>query len=222
MTRSRSPEGPPPSPRPLSTEPVVYVVHTGTANLASVYAAFHRLGVRPVAVTDPRDVERADALVLPGVGHFRAAMASLTAQRLVDPLRARVQAGRATLGICLGLQLLGLASDEAPGGPGVGAIRARCRRLERTRLPAIGWADVSAPWLPSGAAYFAHSYGFVLSDLDESVWDAATAAHAPSVVAAVRRGGVLACQFHPELSGAFGAALLDAWWRSSASQERAA
>ncbi|MFN0011180.1 MAG: imidazole glycerol phosphate synthase subunit HisF [Phycisphaerales bacterium] len=198
---------------------VVHVVTTGTANVASVVAALERAGAHAIATTDPDVVRSALALVLPGVGSLGAAMAVLGAAGLVEPLRDRLAAGRATLCVCLGMQMLLQGSEESPGVRGLGVLSGVARRFEENavRVPQIGWNEVdpdpACGLLQSGAAYFANSFRLTsLSEQDALAgWRAAHTEYGGRFVAAVERGSVLACQFHPELSGAWGAALLKRW-----------
>lgn len=189
----------------------VVVVPTGTANLASVLAALRRGGVDPRLAEGPDDVAAAAAVVLPGVGHFAAARQSLVG--LEAPLIERIQADRPTLGICLGLQVLLDGSDEAPGVAGLGVIPGMARRFEAgVRCPHLGWTPVavdgSASFLSDGFACFAHSYR--LTNPPDG-WTVAMATHGGPFVAALERGRTLACQLHPELSGAWGARVLARW-----------
>lgn len=200
----------------------VHVIATGTANLASVLAALRRAGAEPVLTTARAAATDASVpLVLPGVGHFAAARAALDAHDLVGPLAERLAAGHPTLGICLGMQLCALGSDEAPGVAGIGAIDAVAHRFEPgVRSPHLGWTRVTAPagarFLIDGYACFAHSYRLVAAP---SPWASATAEHGGRFVAAVEHRDVLLCQFHPELSGAWGAALLDRWLAAGLTRE---
>jgi len=192
----------------------VYVVRTGTANLASVLAALERVGAACALTDDPREVERADRVVLPGVGAFAAAMEALRATGLDHALRARIEAGRRTLGICLGLQLFFEGSEESPGVEGLGILPGTVRRFTSTtvRVPQLGWNAVEpgngCALLTAGHAYFANSYRV---DAVPAEWRAAYTEHGERFVSAFERGRVLACQFHPELSGAWGHALLRRW-----------
>ncbi|MCP4247981.1 MAG: imidazole glycerol phosphate synthase subunit HisH, partial [bacterium] len=106
----------------------VAVVRTGVANLASVRAGLRRAGADTVLIDDPHRLETARRLVLPGVGSFGAAMRGLADLGLVDCLVERVKAGRPTLAICLGLQLLAAGSEECPDVAGLGVLPGRVTR----------------------------------------------------------------------------------------------
>ena len=201
----------------MSGAPVV-VVPTGVANIASVRAAFTRLGMPTEVSDDPARVREADRVVLPGVGAFGAAMEVLDRGELTDPLRARLRARRPTLAVCLGLQLLCDGSEEDPDTPGLGVVPGTVRRLDGVpRVPQLGWnrvrPDGAASLLQEGWAYFAHSYR--LGEGPDG-WSVAWAEAGRPFVAALEDGPVLACQFHPELSGPWGQDLLSRWLRRSA------
>jgi imidazole glycerol phosphate synthase glutamine amidotransferase subunit len=192
----------------------VHVVRTSTANLAAVVAAFERLGREAVLTSEPEAVATAERLVLPGVGAFGAAARAVGEAGLVDALRERMRAGRPTLAICLGLQLMAEASDEAPGVPGLSVVPGVAGRFrgDGLRIPHMGWNRVtpsgSGGLVTAGDAYFAHTYRLAE---DVPGWVVSTADYGGPFVAAVERGPVLACQFHPELSGRYGAAVLARW-----------
>ena len=191
----------------------VYIIDTGVANIASLLAAFVRLG-RPAALTDSAvQVGSARHLVLPGVGAFAAGMDKLQRAGLVAPLRQRLAEGAPTLAVCLGLQLLCESSAESPGVEGLGVVPAAVTRFgEDVRVPQFGWNEVTpaagATLLEPGFAYFANSYRVAALPAG---WTGATADHGGPFVAALERGGLLGCQFHPELSGRWGEALLARW-----------
>jgi glutamine amidotransferase len=191
----------------------VVVVRTGTANLASVVAGLARAGATPRVAEDRRSIASAALVVLPGVGAFGAAMHRLAAYGLVRPLVERIRHGRPTLAICLGLQLLAEASDESPGVGGLAVVPGRaCRFGGDVRVPQLGWNRVEpaagSRFLEPGFAYFANS--FCLRELPAG-WAGGYSVHDRRFVAAIERAAVLACQFHPELSGAWGTALLRRW-----------
>jgi len=189
------------------------VVRTGTANLASVVAGLERVGARPRVTQDADAVHGAPRVVLPGVGTLDAAMTSLRKGGLDEAVSRRVGEGRPTLAVCLGLQILASGSEESPDEEGLGILSGRVTRFaEGVRVPQLGWNRVEAGegcrLIESGWAYFANSY-----KLDEvpAGWRGALSDHGGPFVAAIERGDVLACQFHPELSGAWGLALLERW-----------
>jgi imidazole glycerol phosphate synthase glutamine amidotransferase subunit len=195
----------------------VVVVATGTANTASVLAGLRRAGGVPRLSEDPSEVKDAARVVLPGVGAFAAAKSRLDGLGLTGPLRERLSAGRPTLCVCLGLQLLAEGSEESPDVSGFGVVAGTVRRFAAgLRVPHMGWNQVTpqgeARFLTAGHAYFANSYRL---ETPPPGWAWAASDHGGPFVAAVERAGVLACQFHPELSGAWGQALLTRWVTTS-------
>ena len=189
------------------------VVSTGTANLASVQAGLRRAGVNVRLAEDPDDVKNATRVVLPGVGSFGAAMESVDRQGLREALSDYIADGRPLLAICLGMQLLCASSEESPGVKGLGIVDDRILRIPETvRVPQLGWNTVTPTGetflLTRGWAYFANSYRL---ETVPSGWAGATAEYGGEFVAALERGAQLACQFHPELSGPWGAALIRGW-----------
>lgn len=196
----------------------VAVVSTGVANLASVLAGLHRAGAGAHVERDPAAVAAAAHVMLPGVGAFGPGMQELRTSGLAEVLIERVRAGRPTLAICLGLQLLCRRSAESPGVPGLGCIDGDVEPFPNgVRSPQFGWNRVHAGpgcrLLQDGYAYFANSYRLAEPPAG---WCAATAEHGAAFVAALERGAVLACQFHPELSGSWGGELLQRWLQSTA------
>lgn len=195
----------------------VFVIATGTANTASVLAGLRRAGAEPELTREPAVVRDASHIMVPGVGAFAAAMDALSGHSLVEPLSARIAANRPTLAICLGLQLFAAESDESIGARGLGIFPQRCTRFPDTvNVPHFGWNRVTAAagcrLLRDGYAYFANSYR--LTEVPAG-WCVATTEYAGPFVAAVERGPVLACQFHPELSGRWGLELLQRWLQTT-------
>ncbi len=196
----------------------IAVIRTGTANLASVRAAFERLGHEVELTQDSHVVAEADRLVLTGVGAFGASMAELDARSLRLPLVERIISGRSTLCICVGMQLLCRTSTESPGVLGLAVVDGEIDRFDGAtlRVPQLGWNDVAAPaesrYVRSGVAYFANSYRLGST---RGKYVVSTADYGGQFVAAMECEGVLACQFHPELSGAWGAELVQRWVQES-------
>jgi glutamine amidotransferase len=192
-------------------------------NLQSVREAFRRVGA-PVTVTNAAaDVERAAAIVLPGVGAFGDGMERLRSRGLVEPLRAHARAGKPFLGICVGMQLLADEGEEHGRHDGLGLVRGRCVRLKPgggDRVPNMGWCDVRVvkdgsvllAEAPDGEPfYFAHSYHLECRQPDDV---AATIEYGGNqVVVAVERDNLFGVQFHPEKSQDGGLAVLQAFWR---------
>lgn len=165
-------------------------------NTRSLEVVFARLGADAVTSGEAEQVLTADLAVLPGVGSAASAMAALRERGLDEAVRARVDQGGRTLGICLGLQLALEASDEDGGVGGLALLPGCARRLREGRVPRIGWASVD----PYGEAfYFAHSY---------AAETPAASAWSEGLVAEARTGSFLGVQFHPEKSGAAGARFL--------------
>ena len=200
----------------LGVRTPVVVVDTGVANIASMLAALRRLGAEPSLTSSPETVRAAERLVLPGVGAFGAGMARLRDLGLGAPIRERIQSDEgATLCVCLGLQMLCASSEESPGVEGLGVVPATVHRFSGdVRVPQLGWNMVTPAGegaralIEPGHAYFANSYR--IEGLPEG-YAGATTDYGGEFVAAIERGGLVACQFHPELSGEWGHGLMERW-----------
>ena len=194
---------------------MIAVIDYGRGNLGSVENALGRLGMRAVVTQDPRVIEDARALVLPGDGAFHDAMSNLQSLGLLEPLRVALDEGRPFLGICLGYQLLFTESEEFGQGKGLDVIPGTVRRFPGgLKVPHMGWNTVEHrgdlrifDGIPSGAHfYFVHSY--YPSATDPSL-PAATCTYGVTFPAAVGRGTLFATQFHPEKSQRWGLRLLE-------------
>jgi imidazole glycerol phosphate synthase glutamine amidotransferase subunit len=192
---------------------IVTLVDYGAGNLASVERALERLGGASRRSQSPESIERADALLLPGVGHFAALIGSLDKRGLREPLYAAIRRGVPFLGICLGLQALYESSEEAPDMPGLNIFEGSVQGLPAdVKLPHMGWNRVkqlrdsrALRGVPDDAYfYFAHSYA--ARGTEPRV--VATSCHGVPFAAAVEHENVWALQFHPEKSAATGAAVL--------------
>jgi glutamine amidotransferase len=201
---------------------VIAVVDYGIGNLRSAEKALQHLGVDARLSSDPREIERADKVVLPGVGAFGACMSALRASGLEIVTKEAATDGRPFLAVCIGMQMLFDASDESPGMSGLGIIEGRVTKLPSTvRLPQMGWNTLEinegsklCAGLPEPAwLYFVHSY--VPEPADPTVV-AAWCEYGRRFAAAIEAGPVWATQFHPEKSGDVGLALLDNFVRTSA------
>ena len=189
------------------------IVDYGVGNLRSIANAMAYLGLSTQVTGDAAALERADAIILPGVGAFPDAAAKLRSTGLGDAIVA--QAGRKPiLGICLGMQLLFDWGEEGERCPGLGLIGGAVRRMETAlKLPHIGWNTLTFPresplfqsLEPECSVYFVHSYAAQVAREEDLL---AVTDYGGPVTAAVGRGTVFGCQFHPEKSGEVGLAIL--------------
>lgn len=189
------------------------LIQTGVANTASVRAAFMRAGVDLDLIETPSQVASLDYVVLPGVGAFAAGMGALREQGLVEPLRERITRKQPTMLVCLGMQLLCSSSDESHGEVGLDIINAHVGSFtSEVTTPHFGWNWVepegTTTYLRPGYAYFANSYRL---EEPPDGWRYAHVDHGGRFVAALEHDSILAVQFHPELSGAYGQALIERW-----------
>ena len=210
---------------------MIAVIDYGRGNLGSVEKAFERVGIPAVVTEDPRAVDEAAAVVLPGDGAFHDAMANLESRGLLDALRRALDGTRPFLGICLGYQLLFSTSEEFGDGRGLDVISGVVRRFPSgPKVPHMGWNQVEHDGslalfdgIPSGAHfYFVHSYYPEVGELAGSRADArplggsdvprtafAWCDYGLRFPAAVQRGRIHATQFHPEKSQRWGIRMLE-------------
>jgi len=197
---------------------VIAVVDYGRGNLGSVEKAFARVGMPAVVTQDPRVVDEADAVVLPGDGAFHDAMANLERLGLLPAIRRAVDGRRPFLGICLGYQLLFSASEEFGQGRGLDVVPGVVRRFPPGRkVPHMGWNTVEHggrlalfEGVPDGAYfYFVHSYYPTLADADAPGLRLAWCEYGVRFAAALEWGRLYATQFHPEKSQRWGLRLLE-------------
>jgi glutamine amidotransferase len=184
---------------------MIAVLDYGVGNLQSVEKALAAAGAQVRRVTQPDEIDRAAAVVVPGVGHFRATTALGAEWR--SALRTFAEGGGQLLGICLGMQWFFEGSEEAPELDGLGLFPGRCTRLAAPRVPHVGWNSLEprrdSPLLdgiePDAQVYFTHSFAAPITD----TCIAATEYGAPFASISAR-GNVAGAQFHPEKSGEVG------------------
>jgi imidazole glycerol-phosphate synthase subunit HisH len=196
--------------------PTIAVIDYDMGNLHSVCKGLEKVGGTPQVTDVAADIAAADAVLLPGVGAFDPAMASLRSHQLEAPIWAAIQSGKPFLGICLGLQILFEGSTEGKAA-GLGIFPGRVERfvpepgltiphmgwnqLELTQLECPLWEDLPNDWM-----YFVHSY--YVAPVDPKL-NAATITHgSQTVTAAIAKDNVMAAQFHPEKSSDNGLKLL--------------
>ncbi|MFN6515055.1 MAG: imidazole glycerol phosphate synthase subunit HisH [Nostoc sp. CreGUA01] len=197
--------------------PVIAVVDYEMGNLHSVCKGLEKAGATPNVTYSPKELEKADAIVLPGVGAFDPAVQHLRSRGLEQPIKDAIASGKPFLGICLGLQILFESSAEGIQ-PGLGIIKGKVRRFRPEpdiTIPHMGWnqLQVTQPksllWehLPSDPwVYFVHSY--YVDPIEEQI-RAATITHGTqTVTAAIAHENLMAVQFHPEKSSNIGLQIL--------------
>ena len=196
----------------------VTLLDYGAGNVTSVERALRRLGAHVFTTNRPEAIADAERLILPGVGHCSALIAALDAHGLRQPLRDAIARGANFLGICLGLQVLYEASDEAPSLAGLALLPGRVTQLPRgVKLPHMGWNQLQRTngsrlldgISPEAYFYFAHSYAAPATGPEST----AVCEHGREFIAVIEQENIFGVQFHPEKSGAPGAKLLENFLR---------
>ncbi|GAC1661411.1 MAG: imidazole glycerol phosphate synthase subunit HisH [Candidatus Acidiferrum sp.] len=199
----------------------VMLVDYGAGNVTSVQRALQRIGVESERTSSPECIAHAEALILPGVGHYSALIRALDERGLRGPLLDALDRGVPFLGICLGLQALYETSEEAPELRGLNVLAGGVTALPaNVKLPHMGWNQLRQKResrLLSGIGdqayfYFAHSY----AALDQEGAATATCTHGAAFVAVIEQKNMCAVQFHPEKSGDAGQQVLENFLRIAA------
>jgi len=190
---------------------VIALIDYKAGNLTSVRKAFAALGAELFTPERPDELANADAIVVPGVGHFGATKA--LGPEWIEAILGRVGELRPLLGICLGMQWLFEGSEEAPELPGLGLLSGQCYRLpsKDVKVPHVGWNSLDmqrentivADVVDHSQVYFTHS--FVAPVTGDTV---AVTRHGEPFASIVQRGHVAGVQFHPEKSGEVGLQVL--------------
>ena len=194
---------------------MIALVDYGIGNLRSVQKALLAVGAEVSLTSDPEEIRRAEKVILPGVGAFGDGLLGLNAGGFIDVLREAWLKEKPMLGICLGMQLLFDASEEAPEQPGLGYLSGRVRRFPDIglKVPHTGWNQLH----PVGAAgileklddrsyaYFNHAYYCEPQDSKDTL---ATTDYGLGFASVVGRGRLFGVQFHPEKSQAVGLQIL--------------
>jgi glutamine amidotransferase len=192
--------------------PTVVIVDYGAGNLRSVARAVVHVGFDPCVSADPEDVDRADALIVPGVGAAADTMRNLREHRMVEPIREYIASGRPFLGVCMGQQALLSISEEGGEHECLGIIPGRVVRFasgDGRKVPHMGWNNVRQmsphpifDGIPDDAFfYFLHSYYPAPEDPKVVIGETEYGVTFASVLA---RDNIVATQFHPEKSGEMG------------------
>ncbi|OGH72387.1 MAG: imidazole glycerol phosphate synthase, glutamine amidotransferase subunit [Candidatus Magasanikbacteria bacterium RIFCSPLOWO2_01_FULL_43_20b] len=200
---------------------MIAVIDYGMGNLASIKKALEYAGGKPFLTSNPQDLERAERIVLPGVGAFAEGMSHLKESGMDVKLREAVLKGKKPLfGICLGMQLLAKKSYEFGEYPGLGLIDAEVKKFDfydtfpNLRVPHVGWNAVgfkiASPYFEgikdNSDFYFVHSYHVVCR---EPRLVAAVSDYGGEFTAAIAKDNIFATQFHPEKSQQYGLKMLE-------------
>jgi glutamine amidotransferase len=190
---------------------MIVIIDYGSGNLKSIKNGFSKIGEETSISQDINEMEKADALILPGVGSFGTAMEHLENYKKI--IHDHINEGKPFLGVCLGLQVLFTKSQESEGIKGLDVFKGEVAKIpEGLKIPHMGWNDLKivneCPILDgigSDYMYFVHSY-YAKPDNEDII--AATTNYGVDITAAVCRDNVFATQFHPEKSGEIGLNIL--------------
>ena len=199
---------------------MIAIVDYGVGNLFSLNSSLEMIGAESIVTADEAVLRGADKILLPGVGAFEDAAEKLRASGLANLLKELAQQGKPLLGICLGMQMLFEKSYEYGEHEGLGLIPGSVRPIRNVipadyKIPHIGWNALHFcrenplfRYVQEGdCVYFVHS--FYAADCEDHV--VATAEYGAELTAAVAKGNVYGCQFHPEKSGSVGLKILKAF-----------
>ena len=191
----------------------VAILDYGTGNIASLFSSVNSLQANALLAKRPEDLKKANALILPGVGHYGHALKNLHKSHLKESVIDLIRSGLPTLGICLGFQILTISSQEAEDQPGLGLLNLQTQRLKqdfpkRYKIPHIGWNTLSPSNkksrllkdipLKDQVFYFSNSYGVNLLDKFKGIYSEYK--HENNMIALAECDNIYGVQFHPEKS----------------------
>lgn len=199
---------------------MIAIIDYGVGNLFSLSSSLKKIGADIVVTSDKAVIEKADKIILPGVGAFADAAKKLRDSGLDKVLITAAKNGKKIMGICLGMQLLFEKSFEYGEHEGLGLLKGQVIPMENTipknlKIPHIGWnalhfcrtSELFKYLKENDCVYFVHS--FYATDCEDSV--IATAEYGKELTAAVQKDNIFGCQFHPEKSGNVGLNILRAF-----------
>ncbi|OJD24256.1 imidazole glycerol phosphate synthase hisHF [Blastomyces percursus] len=208
--------------------PVVHLLDYVAGNIRSLVNAIEKVGYQVEWVKSPEDVQNAEKLILPGVGHFGHCLTQLSDGGYLEPIRKYIAAGKPFMGICVGMQVLCEGSEEDPTVHGLGLIPVRLARFDSTSksVPHIGWNSAKCSSKspgnytslyglhPQDKYYYVHAYAAPYDEkaLADHGWTVATATYGDETfIGAIGRNNIFATQFHPEKSGKAGLRSLESF-----------
>jgi glutamine amidotransferase len=200
----------------------IVIIDYGMGNLRNVQKGFERIGIDAKLTRNKNEIQRASAIVLPGVGAFKDCMGNLEKYGLVEPLLLSIEKGKPYLGICLGLQILFSESEEFGSHQGLNLIRGKVVKFRphpEHKVPHMGWNTVEmereVPMLQGIESgdffYFVHSYYVVP---EEKQWISTSTTYGKPFVSSIWKENLFATQFHPEKSQQKGVRILENFVKS--------
>jgi len=197
--------------------PRIVIIDYGMGNLRNVQKGFEKIGFEATLTRNKREIGRASAIVLPGVGAFKDCMENLERNGLIDPLLQSIQKGKPYLGICLGLQILFSESEEFGACKGLDLIKGRVVKFQpdpEHKVPHMGWNTIEkvkeVPMLQGvengDFFYFVHSY-YVIPE--EKQWTSTVTSYGSPFASSIWKENLFATQFHPEKSQKKGLRILE-------------
>jgi len=202
--------------------PRIVIIDYGMGNLRNVQKGFEKIGFEAKLTRNKKEIERASAIVLPGVGAFKDCMENLEGYGLVDPLLRSIEKGKPYLGICLGLQILFSESEEFGSHKGLDLIRGKVVKFRPDpghKVPHMGWNTIEkqkeVPMLQGvengDFFYFVHSYYVIPED---GQWISTVTSYGKPFVSSIWKENIFATQFHPEKSQKNGLRILENFVKS--------
>jgi glutamine amidotransferase len=202
--------------------PRIVIIDYGMGNLRNVQKGFEKIGFEAELTRSKKEIEKASAIVLPGVGAFKDCMENLERYGLIEPMLRSIEKGKPYLGICLGLQILYSESEEFGSHKGLDLIKGKVVRFRpdpEHKVPHMGWNTIEkekeVPVLQGVGSgdffYFVHSY-YVIPE--EAKWISTFTTYGKSFVSSIWKENLFATQFHPEKSQQKGLRVLENFARS--------
>jgi glutamine amidotransferase len=195
---------------------MIAIIDYGAGNLRSVKKAFNYLQRETIIATEPEELNKADKIVLPGVGAFQSAIEKLKETGFYEITYNWLFENKPFLGICLGMQMLFEESEESRGIKGLGILKGKCSRFKKGKVPQMGWNQIKiskdSPILEGikDESFFYFLHGYYVEVEDEEIVTATTD-YFIQYSSMIEKGNIFAVQFHPEKSGQAGLRMLSNW-----------
>jgi imidazole glycerol-phosphate synthase subunit HisH len=189
---------------------MIAIIDYGSGNLKSVKKAFEKIGIDTIITNKKKEIEKANKIVLPGVGSFGFIMKKLKNKDLEKSIKKAIKNGKPYLGICLGMQILFEESEESPGVKGLGILKGKVKKFKKGKVPQIGWNKIipKNKIFKNDFFYFVNSF-YVIPSNKKII--ASTTKYFQNFASAIKYKNITAVQFHPEKSGKAGLKFLDRW-----------